>query len=145
MKTSVKIDASDVMKNIPVFTKRVQDEVKKTLIKSALVDVETVAKQILTAGGHVDTGRLRASIHTEYLGQTGHSYSASSVGAKTGAKAKQTNFDGGLSAKPSHELEVIVGTNVEYARRIHYEQTPYLQSALENARANLLSRFKNII
>jgi hypothetical protein len=145
MAKSIKFDTSKFEQGIRRYQKDTQEKLKKAIIQIALVDVETVAKQILTAGGHVDTGRLRASIHTSYWGNTGHSYGASSVGAKTGRRAKQTSFDGGLSVKPSHELEVYVGSNVVYARRRHYETTPFLQSALESARAKFVSTIKKAL
>lgn len=130
----VKIDTSDLMQKIPAFTNKVKKGVKEALIKTAQTDIETVAKQIIRANGHVVTGRLMASVHTEHWGHTGHSYSDNNG----------NSFSGGLSKKPSHELEVYVGTNVVYANYIH-RMTPYLLSAFEGAKAKLLFNLKKAI
>lgn len=50
------------------WPKMLKKKVKDVVVKTAILDIETVAKQKLTIDGHVDTGRLRADIHTEYQG-----------------------------------------------------------------------------
>jgi hypothetical protein len=73
------------------WPKKLRIEVKKAVVKAAIVDIETPAKMKLTTDGHVDTGRLRADIHTEYEGSSRREL------GKIG------------------ELDARVGTNVEYA------------------------------
>lgn len=79
---------------------RLPDNIKRAVsdaIKEvAIVDIETEAKLKLTRDGHIDTGRLRASIHTEYLG--------SPIRV--------------LSGSIKHEFTFIVGTVVVYAKKI---------------------------
>jgi hypothetical protein len=111
-----------------------EEKIKEAIKQTALIDVETRAKQNLTSGGHVDTGRLRASIHTSFRGNTGHSYSDNQGG----------RFNGSLSESPRSELEFLVGTNVVYANYIE-RRFNYLQSAFENGKQRLQSRLRNII
>jgi hypothetical protein len=144
MSMKIKVDISDVIKKAPKYEKQTLEKIKIELRKTALVEIETVAKQILTANKHVDTGRLRASIYTSYMGHTAHSYSAKGYSEKYNKKMKETSFNGALSEMPRNEMEVIVGTNVVYATVIH-RLTPYLLSAFEGASNKLLNRFKKAI
>jgi hypothetical protein len=77
---------------------------KKALIKGALVDVETGAKKKITQDGHIDTGRLRASIHTSYKGKETYSYSDN----------EGKSFTSRLDVRYK-EYNVFVGTDVSYA------------------------------
>lgn len=70
-------------------------ELSDTIKEIAIVDIETEAKLKLTRDGHIDTGRLRASIHTEYKG-------SSRI----------------LRGRIPNDLTFIVGTNVVYAKKI---------------------------
>jgi hypothetical protein len=136
--------AKDVLRNIDRYKKELKEKTKEVLIETAMKEVETVAKDTLTNDGHIDTGRLRASIHTSHWGKTKHAYKCSSTGAKTGRKAKKTSFDGTLSEAPFNELEVYVGTNVVYAHRIE-RLDPYLVPAYENGKKMLMVNLKKII
>jgi hypothetical protein len=91
-----------VRTNVARYARRfgqIPDNLRQTLsdaIKEvALVDIETEAKLKLTRDGHIDTGRLRASIHTEYKG-------SSRI----------------LRGRIPNDLTFIVGTNVIYAKKI---------------------------
>ena len=77
---------------------------KKALIKGAFVDVETGAKKKITQDGHIDTGRLRASIHTSYKGKETYSYSDN----------EGKSFTSRLDVRYK-EYNVFVGTDVSYA------------------------------
>lgn len=109
------------------------EEVKAMILEVALVDVETYAKD--KANIPVDTGRLRASIHTKYIkkpepatnrtkqklnaaqSEIGHTLEPSQM-TYTYKDEDGNEFDGTLTAKPD-EFSVIVGTNVKYAKKIN--------------------------
>lgn len=74
------------------FPDRINNEIKTAIRKVALINIETRAKMKLTRDKHIDTGRLRASIHTEYEGTRRI-----------------------LPGRLLNDLSVIVGTNIEYA------------------------------
>lgn len=104
------------------IAKEMPDEVASTILEVAHVDIETFAKK--EADIPVDTGRLRASIHTKYTRKP-------SIGAAARLPIPQTQerytytaegeaFDGTLQT-PAGKLTVIVGTNVEYAKKINRE------------------------
>lgn len=101
---SARIDNMDafneqIEKLIKKFPKQVYE---KVIYPTALVDVETFAKDKVEIP--VDTGRLRASIHTKRPYKPSHQY-----------KDRAGNqFQATLTGQISYE-EVIVGTNVEYA------------------------------
>lgn len=116
------------------------DEVKAMYLEVALVDIETYAKK--EADIPVDTGRLRASIHTKYNKRpnpknrsTQQKLGAAAMASENGLPLSQTSFtyevtegegenltvktyDGTLSAQPD-EWSVYVGTNVPYAKKIN--------------------------
>jgi len=143
MSIKVKIDVKDVMKKAPKYADTVHEKVKKAVIQTAQVNIETEAKKNLRNAGHVDTGRLMTSIHTEYEGKTDFSYSIKGKSKKYKRKVKQTSFDGSLSEKAEHELEAVVGSNVIYAHYIH-RITPYLLLAYEVGKEKLKDRLKKI-
>jgi hypothetical protein len=88
---------------------KLKKKIKKVVQKVAILDIETAAKQKLTIDGHVDTGRLRADIHTEYEGSPRRDFS-----------------------KKIGELDALAGTNVEYAQYIE-RIDPYLTWAYRKA------------
>jgi hypothetical protein len=69
------------------------------------VEIETVAKRNVP----VDSGRLRASIITVTRNATTFNYTDREGGS----------YDGMLRTVRARQGEVIVGTNVEYAEKIH--------------------------
>lgn len=77
----------------------------KDELHAAGLNVESGAKKMVP----VDVGRLRSSIHME-SDAINRSFSYSDNAGN--------NFDGSLGVSPS-EMEVYVGTNVEYAPVIH--------------------------
>lgn len=91
----------NILRRIPTATGDVaQDE----LHKSGLT-IETSAKQDTP----VDTGRLRSSLHME-SSEVNRSFTYSDQAGRS--------YSGKLSVMPK-PLEVYVGTNVEYAEKIH--------------------------
>lgn len=101
--------------------KKLEKELSKTIRKIAIVEIETKAKLKLTRDGHVDTGRLRTSIHTEYEGTRRI-----------------------LPGRLEGPLGVIVGTNVEYA--IYVERIDsYLIWAFKKAHPILIREVQNAI
>jgi len=126
---SVKISGvRTVGKKLDRKKEQLEENIMEEIIKTALVDIETPAKKKC----HVDTGRLRASIHTEYIGKKQYNYK-DNIG---------NSFDGALSVKLEDD-EVLVGTNVEYGQKMEAID-PYLFPAFESSKAGLRSRLRNI-
>lgn len=117
-------------RNATEFEKKLIKALNGALVQSALVDVETVAKKKLTQDGHIDTGRLRASIHTTYKGKEHYSY------ADNDGKA----FSSRLDVKRK-ENAVYVGTDVEYSTKIEALDS-YLHYAHKNAKSKTDRRLK---
>lgn len=92
----------DEMKRL---NKQIEDDVNETIHAMARVEIETVAKRNVP----VDSGRLRASIITVTQGTTTFNYTDREGGS----------YDGRLRTVQARKGEVIVGTNVEYAEKIH--------------------------
>jgi hypothetical protein len=116
------------------------DEVKAMYLEVALVDIETYAKNETDIP--VDTGRLRASIHTKYSHRptpknraTQRKLSAAAMASENGLplsqssyfytvtegegeNSKEVTYNGTLSVQPD-EWNVYVGTNVQYAKKIN--------------------------
>ena len=97
----------------------------------------------------VDTGRLRASISSNWKGS----------GMAKGKVGGQAKADDGIG-QPEKELTGVVGTNVEYARRIEFgflgmtdrlgrtffqPSLPYLRPALHKNEKKIVKLFKNLI
>ena len=134
MKVKIEVDNKKLMRNINSANKQIHDNLKKEIITTALTEVETGAKMILTTKGHILTGRLRSSIHTEYTGHVNHTYK-DNMGK---------SFNGKLSESPRNDLDIFVGTNVVYANFIE-RIDPYLFPAMEKSKAGLQRRLKNIL
>ena len=116
------------------MTRELHDKLKRELVLTAIVDVETEAKLQITEDEHIDTGRLRASIHTEYKNHVGNSY----------ADESGNTFSGSLRTAPRNDLDVIVGTNVSYAQKIERLDS-YLMAPFERAKPKLERRLRNIL
>jgi len=153
------------------YGKEVSDAVAKRLmdaIKTGCYLVETDAKESMKPGSGkeykrggkihtasapgeppaVDTGRLRASISSNWTGS----------GMAKGKVESPAEADDGVG-QPAKELTGVVGSNVEYARRLElgfvgadslgriYNQLPrpYLRPALHKNEKEILKSFKNII
>ncbi len=91
----VRTNAARFARRFGEIPDNLRQSLSDTIKEIAIVDIETEAKLKLTRDGHIDTGRLRASIHTEYKG-------SSRI----------------LRGRISNDLTFIVGTNVVYARKI---------------------------
>lgn len=97
----------------------------------------------------VDTGRLRSSISSNWTGS----------GMAKGRVGGQAKPDDGIG-QPTKKLTGVVGTNVEYARRIEFgflgmtdslgrtffqPSLPYLRPALHKNEKKIAKLFKNIL
>lgn len=89
------------------FGDTIKVELQEELVASCMIEIETPAKEKITRDGHVDTGRLRASIFTKSTSKRQHTYRDN--------EGNSYNCD--LSS-PVEDLKVSVGTNVEYAKKI---------------------------
>ena len=108
MSVRVKIEGiPKITKNMDKWEEKILKVAHGAVIKSAKIDVETGAKKKITQDKHIDTGRLRASIHTSYNGNDIHSYSDN----------EGKSFQGKLDVRYK-EYNVFVGTDVEYAEKI---------------------------
>jgi len=153
------------------YGKEVNDAVAKRLISAIKVGcylVEGDAKESMKPGSGkeykrkgkihtasapgqppaVDTGRLRASISSNWTGS----------GMAKGKVKSPAEADDGVG-QPTKELTGVVGSNVVYARRLElgfvgtdslgrkYNQAPrpYLRTALEKNRKEIKNIFKNFI
>jgi phage gpG-like protein len=116
------------------FKRETRDEIKREMIATALTDIETPAKMSLTVKKHVITGRLRASLHTAYKGKESFNYTDD----------KGQSFNGTITEESIGENDVIVGTNVVYARKIE-RLDPYLFPAFEQVRPKLARRLSKIL
>lgn len=133
---SIELDVKDILKDFKNFTPDVQKNVKDELRLSGL-DIESAYKIAVP----VDTGRLRSSIHNETKDFQNFVY-ADSTGQK---------FNGGFSLKAQNELEVLIGTNVEYSEIIEQQGGKNqvgqnaLQQAFEQVSEKLPERLGKII
>ena len=133
---SIELDVKDILKDFKNFTPDVQKNVKDELRLSGL-DIESAYKIAVP----VDTGRLRSSIHNETKDFQNFVYTDS-----TGQK-----FNGGFSLKAQNELEVLIGTNVEYSEIIEQQGGKNqvgqnaLQQAFEQVSEKLPERLGKII
>ena len=110
------------------------DQHKKTKdnLHEAGINIESASKNKITADGHVDTGRLRSSIH----------YESSTVNRNFRySDDKGESFDGSLGVNPD-ELEVYVGTNVQYADKIR-QIDDFLFPPAEDERVKLIRRLRH--
>jgi phage gpG-like protein len=121
------------LSKIPV---EAQPKVKKSMLEIMRVEVETKAKFSVP----VDTGRLRSSIHTMEEG-TDYKYSDS----------EGNRYEGTLSTLKVSKNEVAVGTNVNYADKIHKaggrggKGKKFLEIPFTKAVPNLLKKIEEVI
>lgn len=109
---TVRIDGDRILKSqLEKLKLLFPEECRQIVAEVALVDVETYAKANEIP---VDTGRLRNSIHTEFVNGFG-----GLIPKPTNYKDDAGNsFDGKLSASLDND-SVVVGTNLEYAQKIN--------------------------
>jgi phage gpG-like protein len=104
----------ELQKKLAELTKKITDESQKLILETAIIDIESFAKSNTIP---VDTGRLRASIHTKYVKSVNVANSIThgnySYSDNTG-----NSYDGSLSGSVDIN-SVVVGTNVEYAQKIN--------------------------
>jgi hypothetical protein len=131
MGLSVKIDGIKRVKNTSKkFEGEIIKAVHRAMIKGALVDVETGAKKKITQDRHVDTGRLRASIHTTYKDKEIYNYNDMEGGA----------YEDRLDVKRK-DYNVFVGSAVIYAKKIEFLDS-FLYFAFKNGQKKLPRRIK---
>ena len=107
-----------VLKNMKRVHEKIKEEALKELHETAL-EVETDAKMRLTKEGHVDTGRLRASIHTSAKEKSNYKFKAFKRSQKSGNKNSETLvYRGELESVKLRKNELYTGTNVVYAKKI---------------------------
>lgn len=125
-----------ITENMDEYKEKILKATHKAMVKTALIDIESVAKQKLTSDGHIDTGRLRASIHTAYpslmgiRGQNTHEYK----------DRFGTSFISRLDVD-SQEFKVVVGTDVVYAEFVEILDS-YLFYAFNSAKPKFQKRIK---
>ena len=142
-----RIQLENELKNLK---KEIVNEVYEKFITMARVEVETVAKQNVP----VDSGRLRASITTLTKESNTYSYT----------DREGNSYDGRLKSVQPQAYDVLVGTNVEYAMKIHErggggefsgrtsggQKNPkgygryYLRDAFENAIPKMIAEIRKI-
>ena len=136
---SVRIRVSQrLRRNLNRLPQNIANDIKGAIVETALTRIETVAKQTLTREGHVDTGRLRASIHTRY-DTTNSNYIYRDNNGEL--------FNGSLMENPRndlHKFQIFVGTNVEYAGYIE-RRFPYLLPAFESAKIYMDRKIQSIL
>ena len=118
------VGMAKVIKNLKKASDGIKNVARKEMQITARVDGETWAKNKLTGDGHIDTGRLRSSIHVEDKNVSNFSYKD-----KTG-----NTFDGKFLGKIDSEDELLMGTNVDYSVKIE-RIDPFIKPAGENMRA----------
>jgi phage gpG-like protein len=111
------INSAKLTKEIEKLMKLVPEETRNLILEVAFVDIETFAKD--KANIPVDTGRLRASIHTKFQRKPKTStLPLPSTQTRYNYMADGKSFDGSLD-EPIDINTIVVGTNVEYAKKIN--------------------------
>lgn len=119
-----------LLKDLQKYGESQRKKTKDNLHKAG-VRIESASKKLITADDHVDTGRLRASIHHE----------SSTVNNNFRYSDDEGNsFDGSLGVNIG-ELEVYVGTNVVYANKIR-KINDFLFPPAEKERTQLIRRLR---
>lgn len=108
---------SKLREQLHILSGLMEDKVKAMILEVAFVDVETFAKKEVP----VDTGRLRASIHTKFKSKGDAKALPLPESQQTFSYTSEGETYNGTLREPIKELEVIVGTNVEYAKKINRE------------------------
>jgi len=135
--------------NDKAFTKKVKDKILTKKLIMVGFEVERMAKRLAP----VDTGRLRASISTNWSGsgmgnaKVGAKASTSALKGKKGkAKLGMAVVGVGQPGKKGNPV-VVVGTNVEYSSAVEFggsnrKAQPFLRPALRQATAFAKKLFK---
>jgi len=132
MSNAIQIEVSgeeQLRRRLRDLPEQIQESILTEMIETAITQIETEAKR----NCRVDTGRLRSSIHTEYKARRIYDYTDDAG----------RGFSGDLNID-IQDNEVVVGTNVEYAKTIE-ARYPFLFPALERAKPELKRRLMNII
>ena len=120
-----------LLKDLQKYGERQAKKTKDNLHEAG-INIESEAKNEITRFNHVDTGRLRSSIH----------YESSTVNRNFRYSDNEGNsFDGSLGVNPD-EFEVYVGTNVVYADKIR-DINDYLFPPKERERVKLIRRLRH--
>ena len=131
MSVRVKIEGiPKITKNMDKWEEKILKVAHGAVIKSAKIDVETGAKKKITQDKHIDTGRLRASIHSSYKGNEIYTYSdneGNSFTSRVDVRYKEYN--------------VFVSSDVEYANKIEMIDS-YLFYAFKMGKNNLPKRIQ---
>lgn len=122
-----------VLRNFQNFSEEIKIEAQQELVSSCMIEIETVAKEKLTRDGHIDTGRLRASIFTKTKDKKNHRYS----------DQEGNSYACNLS-KNVKDLQVIVGTNVEYAIKIERLDS-YMQYAFRQGAPKVIKNMNKML
>jgi hypothetical protein len=138
-----------MIENLKRYQALKKEACRKALLKGGF-KVETLAKQIITSNESVITGRLRASISTNWSG-------SGLAEGKTDSKAKSGD---GIKEPPGEKgMVVATGTNVIYSRRVehgfvgkdslgrNYNQQgkPYLYPAYFSYEGEIIQDIENIL
>ncbi|MAE81198.1 MAG: hypothetical protein CMB80_00575 [Flammeovirgaceae bacterium] len=116
----VKLDATEAVAKIKAYQAGKVKALEKLITETGFRIHRLAVKPPIP----VNTARLKSSIHPVFYGGGSHKYTDDTGRA----------FDGSLSEKPSTPLEVIVGTNVEYAFDVE-SRVPFLNPAFQKAKA----------
>jgi hypothetical protein len=107
-RNSIQIRGADrLIRRFQNFKDEIEREVEKELIATAKTELETKAKESLTEKGHVDTGRLRASIYVKSIREQTNSYSDHE------GNHFVCNIHGNIG-----KMKISFGTDVPYAKKI---------------------------
>lgn len=104
----------ELQKKLSELAKKMPEEAQKLILETAIIDIESFAKSNTIP---VDTGRLRASIHTKYV-KSVNVANSSTHGNYSYSDNKGNSYDGSLSESVDIN-SVVVGTNVVYASKIN--------------------------
>lgn len=112
------IGDKELQKQIKKLLIRFPEEVRQEVLEVALVDIESYAKGDTPRNViPVDSGRLRASIHTKFKSGM---VKGARMGSETYADKNGKSHDGSLGVAVDINT-VVVGTNVKYAAKINRE------------------------
>jgi len=123
-------EINKLLRDLTKYGEEQEQKTKHNLEESGL-KIESDAKLDLTKNAHVDTGRLRSSVHME-SSTTNRNY--------TYSDGTGNSFNGSLGVNPDN-LEVYIGTNVEYAEKIR-RIDDFLFPYAEQERVRLIARLK---
>lgn len=120
----------NIQRNSEQLEKDLTKAVHGAMVKGAMIDIETGAKKKITQDRHIDTGRLRASIHTTYGNKVIHNYN----------DMDGKSFEAMLDVRRK-EFNVFVGTDVVYAKFIE-QLDSFIYFAFKHAQPKIAKRIK---